>query len=122
MDREAALRKLRACLRLASSSNPNEAATALRQAQAMMAAYGLSVDDVDKDEIREHAARTRSRGGYLPAHVWELACLVAKLFRGFVYQNMDSSSGVDLVARVGKKVAGRLLDGAIHDAFPVVRT
>lgn len=29
--------------------------------------------------------------------------------------------GVDLVARVGKKVAGRLLDGAIHDAFPVVR-
>jgi len=42
MNRDAILRKVKACPRLAASSNPNEAAAALRQAQAMMRAHGIS--------------------------------------------------------------------------------
>lgn len=39
--REKRLDKIRKCLRLAKSSNPNEAASALRQAQAMMRELGI---------------------------------------------------------------------------------
>lgn len=41
MDRETTIRKIKACLRLAKSSNANEAATALRQAQALMDQIGV---------------------------------------------------------------------------------
>lgn len=115
MDRETALRRLRACLRLASSSNSNEAATALRQAQAMMAAYGLTVDDVDKDAIHEQAAKTRSRGGDLPAHIWELAQLVARLFSAFVYERQEWVHTT--VCFVGRGPAAELADYA----FTVLR-
>ncbi|WP_368565524.1 DUF2786 domain-containing protein [Pseudoxanthomonas sp. UTMC 1351] len=36
MNRDQALRKIPACLRMAGSSNPTESATALRQARALM--------------------------------------------------------------------------------------
>jgi len=39
---ERAIRKIKHCLALAQSANENEAATALRQAQALMREYRLS--------------------------------------------------------------------------------
>ncbi|PIA66345.1 hypothetical protein CDR19_15110, partial [Ectopseudomonas toyotomiensis] len=39
MDRKKALDKVKKCLALANSSNPNEAAAAMRQARAMMEKY-----------------------------------------------------------------------------------
>jgi len=78
MDRQHILRKIKACLRLAASSNPNEAAAALRQAQAMMRAYGIShaeAMDVDEAEVN-----TRARGAELARSVLLLAVLAADGF------------------------------------------
>ncbi|MGN6229139.1 MAG: DUF7168 domain-containing protein [Dyella sp.] len=78
MDRTHILRKVKACLRLAASSNPNEAAAALRQAQAMMRAHGIShaeAMDVDEAEVN-----TRARGAEPARSVLLLAVLAADGF------------------------------------------
>lgn len=78
MNRQNILRKVKACLRLAASSNPNEAAAALRQAQAMMRAHGIShaeAMDVDEAEVG-----TRCRGAMPPVSICSLAQLVADGF------------------------------------------
>lgn len=78
MNRAAILRKVKACLRLAASSNPNEAAAALRQAQAMMRAHGIThaeAMDVDEAEVN-----TRNRGQMPPISICRLAQLVADGF------------------------------------------
>lgn len=77
MTREQALRKVMACLRLAGSSNPNEAASALRQAHALMAKYGLTEDDAAAAEIHGFGAPTRSRGQKAPQSVLTLANVIA---------------------------------------------
>lgn len=46
MDREKAMDKIQKCLRLSKSSEPAEAAAALRQAQKMMAANNISEEDL----------------------------------------------------------------------------
>lgn len=51
MDRDKALAKIRKCLALSTSSEPNEAATALRQAKALMDKHGLSDSDLAFAEI-----------------------------------------------------------------------
>lgn len=78
MDRTHILRKVKACLRLAASSNANEAAAALRQAQAMMRAHGIShaeAMDVDEAEVN-----TRFRGAMPVVSISRLAKLVADGF------------------------------------------
>ncbi|MBN8714612.1 MAG: DUF2786 domain-containing protein [Xanthomonadales bacterium] len=78
MDRQHILRNVKACLRLAASSNTNEAAAALRQAQAMMRAHGIShaeAMDVDEAEVN-----TRCRGAMPPVSICYLAQLVADGF------------------------------------------
>lgn len=45
-EQQKALDKIKKCLKLAGSSNPNEAATALRQAQALMEKYNVNYADV----------------------------------------------------------------------------
>lgn len=64
MNREHILRKIKACLRLAASSNPNEAASALRQAQAMMRAHGITHAEALNVDMAE--VDTRYRGRCLP--------------------------------------------------------
>lgn len=51
MDREKALAKIRKCLALSTSSEPNEAAAALRQAKALMDMHGLSDADLAYADI-----------------------------------------------------------------------
>lgn len=56
---ERAIRKIKHCLALAQSANENEAATALRQAQALMREYRLT-------EMDEAERCRRSRVAILP--------------------------------------------------------
>jgi hypothetical protein len=77
MGREKALRKIYGCLRMAGSSNPTEAATALRQARALIDKYGLTEADATASEIEAAEAPTGYRGGRVPQSPLALANLVA---------------------------------------------
>ena len=77
MDRETAIRKVLRCLRLAGSSNPHEAAAALRQGRALMAEYGLTEVDAFASEVGRADAKTRARGAYLPTSLGMLVLLVS---------------------------------------------
>lgn len=81
MEMAKALRKIQACLRMAGSSNPTEAATALRQARALMDKYGLSETDVSAPEFATTVAATGYRGGMVPQSLVALANLVADGYR-----------------------------------------
>lgn len=52
------LEKIKHCLALSKSSNEHEAATALRQAHALMQKYGLSEDDITALEIEMAGGQT----------------------------------------------------------------
>jgi len=78
-DRDKIIEKIKKCLRLAKSSNEHEAAAALRQAQKLMQAYGLSDLDVEHADIREEC--TRAGAKRTPAQ-WE-AALVSVVARAF---------------------------------------
>lgn len=76
---ERAIRKIKHCLALAQSANENEAATALRQAQALMREYRLSEMDVklsDVGEVESALFRAKRR----PAWDQQLSLAVARAF------------------------------------------
>lgn len=52
-ENEKILKKIKKCLALAKSSNANEAATALRQAQILMREYNITSDDVELSDVCE---------------------------------------------------------------------
>ncbi len=78
MNRDQAIGKIKKCLALAKSSNPHEAAAALRQAQKLMAEHQVTEVDVTLADVSEHKSRTRMQ----TATAWEasLAGLVADAF------------------------------------------
>lgn len=94
MDRQTALRKVLRCLRLAASSNPNEAAAALRQARALMDEHGLTEADAYASEIHRADAPTRCRGAMPPRSLMFLIDVVAKGFRCEVVINRSSKAVV----------------------------
>ncbi|MYE01624.1 MAG: DUF2786 domain-containing protein [Alphaproteobacteria bacterium] len=59
MDRRNAAEKVRKCLALAESSEPHEAAAALRQAQALMRRHGLTDADVEQARVRSDRSEGR---------------------------------------------------------------
>ncbi|ARV17393.1 hypothetical protein AEP_00431 [Curvibacter sp. AEP1-3] len=59
MNRDKALSKIKKCLALAASSNRHEAAAAMRQAQKLMAEYGLTESDVSLADVAEREAPAR---------------------------------------------------------------
>ncbi|WP_285421718.1 DUF2786 domain-containing protein [Pseudomonas sp. efr-133-TYG-23] len=74
-----AIRKIKHCLALAQSANENEAATALRQAQALMRDYRLTEMDVklsDVGEVESALLRAKRR----PAWDQQLSIAVADAF------------------------------------------
>ena len=74
------LSRIRKCLALAESSNPNEAAAALRQAQKMMAQHNINTADVDMSAVSE-AQVTAGRSAHVPpAWLAALAQTVEKAF------------------------------------------
>jgi len=73
------LHKIERCLALSKSSNGNEAGTALRQAQALMAQYGVSQQDLaiaDFDVVERETAAGRTPPRYLE----QLAQLINSAF------------------------------------------
>lgn len=51
------IERIKKCLALAQSDNPNEAATALRQAQKLMREYNLSENELKTSNVNEHRER-----------------------------------------------------------------
>ena len=84
MDKQKIIDKIHKCLRLSESGNPNEAASALRQAQAMMRKYNISEQDVQSQDIREATANS---GGYYNPPYWAVALseLIAQSFECRAY-------------------------------------
>lgn len=78
MNRDHAVEKIKKCMRLSKSSNEHEAATALRQAQALMREHGISASDVQFSDVTEHHARARGT----KTNRWEarLAHVIADAF------------------------------------------
>jgi hypothetical protein len=83
-ERDAIIAKIKKCLALAKSSNEHEAAIALRQAQRLMQAHGVSDLDIEHADIQEEA--TRASAIHNPAR-WEcaLANRVAEAFSCAVF-------------------------------------
>ena len=97
MTRDEALDKIKKCLALAASPEAHEAAAALRQAQKLMAQFGLTEADVtlaDVSEVRQLAQNA-------PLVAWEamLAGLVASAFGCDHYTSLRPQLGVGLKVR-----------------------
>lgn len=73
--------KIRKCLALAKSGNPNEAATALRQARALMEKYNVSECAIARSEIGESRVDSTTMSRDKPAK-WEMA-LMSLIGRAF---------------------------------------
>ena len=78
MTRDEALDKIKKCLALAASPEAHEAAAALRQAQKLMAQFGLTEADVTLADVAE----VRQQAQNAPIVPWEVAraSLVATAF------------------------------------------
>lgn len=75
------LAKIKKCLALATSDNPNESATAMRQAHALMNKHGVSAEAVTMADIGEAEIPSRTMSRNKPAQ-WEaaLAAMVGAAF------------------------------------------
>ena len=93
MTRDEALDKIKKCLALAASPEAHEAAAAMRQAQKLMAQFGLSEDDVTLADVAE----VRQQAQNVSMVRWEaaLACMVARAFgcETFTTQSIQLGSG-----------------------------
>lgn len=81
-----ALDKIKKCLRLATSSNANEAAAALRQAQKLMAIHGVTNDDVAMSDVGTHTSKA-SGGRVPPKYIGMLVNMVAGAFGAEIVYN-----------------------------------
>jgi len=79
MNRDDAIKRIEKCLRLSKSSNPHEAAAALRQAQALMSQYGVELADVEAAAVGEAIVKS---GAMMNPPAWErfLAIQMAECF------------------------------------------
>ncbi|MGD8812544.1 MAG: DUF2786 domain-containing protein [Thioalkalispiraceae bacterium] len=84
MDRQKIIDKICKCLRLSESCNPNEAASALRQAHGLMKKYNVTEDQILGADVSEAAVESVSR--YNPPY-WVLALsnIVAQAFECRVF-------------------------------------
>ena len=84
MDKQKIIDKICKCLRLSESCNPNEAASALRQAHGLMKKHGVTEDQILANNVSESAVESISR--YNPPY-WVLALsnIVAQAFECRVF-------------------------------------
>jgi hypothetical protein len=78
MDRDTAIDKIKKCLALAKSSNPHEAAAAMRQAQKLMAAFDVAELDISLADVKE--AFEPARSSAIPIWAALLASMIAEAF------------------------------------------
>jgi hypothetical protein len=76
-----AIEKIKKCLALARSTNPNEAATALRQAHALMKKHGVSSHEITMSDIGEAETISTTTTKSKPAR-WE-SSLVSTIGKAF---------------------------------------
>ncbi len=74
------IQRIRKCLALSSSSNPNEAAAALRQAQKLMERFGVTEDQVKMADVKESASSAGRTAKTPPLWITSLATTVSKAF------------------------------------------
>lgn len=80
-DREKILKRIQKCLRLSKSSEPHEAAAALRQAQKLMAAHSVSETELLGIDVRNTLAVTRAPASRrIPLNLAHLAALISSAF------------------------------------------
>lgn len=80
-DREKILNRIHKCLKLSKSSEPHEAAAALRQAQKLMAAHNVDEVELLGIEVSNKVAITRcDPQKVIPLHLAHLAALMCKAF------------------------------------------
>lgn len=96
-DKSRIMDKIVRCLALSKSSNEHEAATALRQAHAMMSQHDISMDDINLVDIKFKASNTRY-AKRPPVYQIALANMIARLFGCKNY--MGNGSGELSSARV----------------------
>lgn len=84
MKKEDVMKKIKKCLALAASDNPHEAATALRQAQALMQRHGLTEADVTVKEVESDVATVA-----FPRWEAYMADMVAKAFGCRVFTSLS---------------------------------
>lgn len=78
MTRDEAIKKIRKCLAMGKSTNPNEAAIAMRQAQRLMQEFDIALDHVALSDVQTVRCTTRTNS----QPRWEvlLASIVADAF------------------------------------------
>lgn len=93
------LNKIKKCLALSQSSEPAEAAAALRQAQKLMEVHGVSQADLGLSEIGE--AEVKSKASVSRVKDWELRLinLVAKAFGCKLLWLKSNSYSADVYGR-----------------------
>lgn len=77
MDKDQALEKIKKCLNLSKSSNPNESAIALKQMRKIMQEYNIGMGEVQESIIRQANSYI---GGRLVLWKQKLAKIVAEAF------------------------------------------
>lgn len=93
------LRRIEKCLALAESSNANEAATAMRQARALMDRHNVDHDTLSAAKVNAVSPNTEFRAEKMPKHLMWLCSVVAAAFstRVFVqkeYRTVTLASGL----------------------------
>lgn len=79
MKKESIIKRVVKCLELAGSSNPNEAANAMRKAQELMAAHNISSEEILAAQVTEKRV-TSGRASRPPAWMGMLVNMVAGAF------------------------------------------
>lgn len=111
-DDDRILKKIRACLALAKSANPNEAATALRQAKKMMESYGFTERDVELADIAETSRTTSTTSKTVPSYLNGLISLIADVFgvRPVILQRMATNHVIFIGTKASVDIAGYAFD------------
>lgn len=78
-EQKKALDKIKKCLNLSASSNPEEAEAALRQANALMARYKLDFADVELSDVDERKTKASAKDAPVKHEAW-LASACAEAF------------------------------------------
>lgn len=76
---ERIISRIKKCLAHANNANPHERATALRQAQSLMAKHGLSELDITLSEVKSELVNTGT-GKDMPSYMGVLAMAVGQAF------------------------------------------
>lgn len=99
MNIDQAISKIKKCLTLAQSSNPHEAAAAMRQAQKLMAEHKVSETDVNLADVSEAPAKSQLNTTTL----WEsfLSSMIANAFGCdcFSRKSRTLTKSLDLVTK-----------------------